>query len=414
MIEPAVGRPDTLDDCRASTVSDHLERSHMQTAFLRNPTAALVLADGTAFLGHGIGAPGTSHGELVFNTAMTGYQEIISDPSYAGQIITFTFPHIGNVGINAEDVEAPAVHARGLVMRAAVTAPSNWRSQAHLATWLAENGIAAITGVDTRRITKHLRDQGAQNAVLAFAPEGAIDIEALRSQARAVPSMEGQDLAPDVTRDDRPAWNEGDWSLVGGYASGTADGPHIVVIDYGVKNNIMRLLAARGCRVTSTTAQVSVDALRALEPDGVVLANGPGDPAATGTYAVDEIRKLLDDGTPIFGICLGHQLLSLALGARTKKMSFGHHGANHPVLDLVTGKVVITSQNHGFAVADEDLPDNIEVSHRSLFDQTIQGVRALDCPAFSVQYHPEASPGPMDSAYLFDRFLGMVKQRMKD
>lgn len=380
----------------------------MQIAQLRTPTAALVLADGTAFLGVGSGSRGNSYGELVFNTAMTGYQEILTDPSYAGQIITFTFPHIGNVGINREDVEAPDISVRGIVLRSAISEPSNWRSTAHLADWLEQYGIIAITGIDTRRLTRHLRDHGSQNAILHHDPSGELDIERMRAAAREIPQMLGQDLAPEASRGDYHEWRQGNWKFGRGYQTGSGTGPHIVVIDYGVKNNIMRHLAERGCRVTSMAAMVSAEQIRVLKPDGVVLANGPGDPAATGIYAVDEIKKLLAERLPIFGICLGHQLLSLALGARTTKMPFGHHGANHPVIDLLTGKVVITSQNHGFAVADEALPQTLEVSHRSLFDQTIQGIRAVDLPAFSVQYHPEASPGPMDSDYLFDRFLDMI------
>jgi carbamoyl-phosphate synthase small subunit len=377
----------------------------------RRPTAALALQDGTVFLGLGAGAPGVREGELVFNTAITGYEEILTDPSYAGQIVTFTFPHVGNVGANDEDIEAVTPVARGMVVRTPVTEPSSWRSRDHLARWLERHGIAAITGVDTRRITRILRDRGAQNAALAYDPEGALDLEDLKRRAREWPGLVGMDLAPEVSARQRYGWRRRLWRHGEGYpeAGGGDEGPHVVAIDYGVKQNILRSLAERGCRVTVVPADARAEDVMALRPDGVVLANGPGDPAATGEYAVPEIRKLVDAGTPVFGICLGHQLLALALGARTEKMPFGHHGANHPVKDLATGRVEITSQNHGFAVADADLPPSVEVTHRSLFDGTIQGLRAKDRPAFSVQYHPEASPGPHDSGYLFDRFVEMVR-----
>ena len=377
----------------------------------RRPTAALALQDGTVFRGFGVGRPGVQEGELVFNTAITGYEEILTDPSYAGQIVTFTFPHIGNVGTNPEDVEGVVPAARGMVVRTPVTDPSSWRSTRHLASWLERHGIAAITGVDTRRITRALRDRGAQNAALAYAPDGELDLEDLKARALGWPGLVGMDLAPEVTCGQRYDWREGAWEPGRGYTDGPADGPHVVALDYGVKRNILRSLAERGCRVTVLPAGATADEVLALSPDGVVLSNGPGDPAATGTYAVGEIRRLVDSGTPVFGICLGHQLLALALGAQTEKMPFGHHGANHPVKDLATGKVEITSQNHGFAVADDSVPANVEVTHRSLFDGTIQGLRAKDRPAFSVQYHPEASPGPHDSGYLFDRFVAMVRKK---
>ena len=375
----------------------------------RPPTAALALQDGTVFLGFGVGSPGVREGELVFNTAMTGYEEILTDPSYAGQIVTFTFPHIGNVGTNPEDVEAITPVARGMVVRTPVTEPANWRSTDHLAVWLERHGIAAITGVDTRRITRILRERGAQNAALAYAPDGKLDVEDLKRRAKLWPGLVGMDLTPEVSARQRYGWRKGLWQLGEGYPEGSGDGPHIVAIDYGVKQNILRSLAVRGARITVVPHDSTAEDVLALKPDGVVLANGPGDPAATGEYAVPEIRKLVESGTPTFGICLGHQMLALALGARTEKMPFGHHGANHPVKDLATGKVEITSQNHGFAVADQDLPPEVEVTHRSLFDGTIQGLKAKHRPAFSVQYHPEASPGPHDSGYLFDRFLDMVR-----
>ena len=380
----------------------------MPSSDRRRPNAALVLADSTVFLGFGGGCPGTHVGELVFNTSITGYQEILTDPSYAGQIVTFTFPHIGNVGTNDEDIEALTPYARGMVSRAPITEPANWRSRQPLADWLTSRGIAAIGGVDTRRITSILRENGAQNAALAFLPDQELDLEDLKARARAWPSLEGMDLAGEVSCRQRYGWDESRWAWGQGYGRSDGNGAHIVAIDYGIKRNILRSLASRGCRITVVPAETTADEVLALTPDGVVLANGPGDPAATGVYAVPEIKKLVDSGTPVFGICLGHQMLGLALGGRTEKMPFGHHGANHPVQDLTTGKVEITSQNHGFAVADAGLPGNVEVTHRSLFDGTVQGIRLKDRPVFSVQYHPEASPGPMDSGYLFDRFLASI------
>jgi carbamoyl-phosphate synthase small subunit len=374
----------------------------------RRPNAALALADGTVFLGFGGGCPGVHEGELVFNTAITGYEEILTDPSYAGQIVTFTFPHIGNVGANDEDIEALTPYARGMVARAPITDPSNWRSSQHLNEWLASRGIAAIGGVDTRRITRILRESGAQNAALAYLPDGELDLDALKARAKAAPGLEGMDLASEVSCRQRYEYREGRWAWPEGYARGDGKGPHVVALDFGVKRNILRSLASLGCRVTVVPATTTAAEVLALAPDGVLLANGPGDPAATGDYAVPEIRMLVDSGKPLFGICLGHQMLGLALGGRTEKMTVGHHGANHPVQDLTTGKVEITSQNHGFAISDSGLPASVEVTHRSLFDGTIQGIRLKDRPVFSVQYHPEASPGPMDSSYLFDRFVALI------
>ena len=374
------------------------------------PTAALALQDGTVFLGCGLGAAGIRVGELVFNTAMTGYQEILTDPSYAGQIVTFTFPHIGNVGTNPQDVEAGTPVARGMVVRTDVTSPSSWRNARELGAWLDSHGIVAIAGVDTRRITRLLRERGAQNAAIAHAPDGDLDIEALKAEAAAWPGLVGMDLVPEVTTRQRYGWHEARWDWPQGYGEAGEAGPHVVALDYGIKRNILRSLVATGFRVTVLPATATADEVLALQPDGIFLSNGPGDPAATGAYAVPEIRKLVDSGKPVFGICLGHQMLGIALGARTEKMPHGHHGANHPVQDLTTGKVEITSQNHGFAIADDGLPAGVEVTHRSLFDGTIQGIRLTDRPVFSVQYHPEASPGPQDSAYLFDRFMRYVRR----
>ena len=375
------------------------------------PTGALALADGTVFLGHGHGRAGRRTGEIVFNTAITGYQEILTDPSYAGQIVTFTFPHVGNVGANHEDVEAKAPAAAGAIFRATPTDSSNWRAEHSLDRWLDEQGIGAISGIDTRRLTRHLRDQGAQNAAIEVKPEGGIDLAALKEAARQAPSMVGLDLAKDVSSTQRFGWDEQLWHHPDGHGHSDGHGPHIVAVDYGIKSNILRSLAELGCRITVVPADSSAEAILALQPDGVLFGNGPGDPAATGEYAVPVIQEVIRADLPVFGICLGHQMLGLALGARTEKMTFGHHGANHPVMDYTTGKVEITSQNHGFAVSEQDLPAEVEVTHRSLFDGTIQGIALKGKPVFSVQYHPEASPGPTDSLYLFRRFVDAVREK---
>jgi carbamoyl-phosphate synthase small subunit len=384
----------------------------MSHASLRPPgaTAALVLADGSIFWGRGVGAAGVAVGEVCFNTSMTGYQEIMTDPSYAGQIISFTFPHIGNVGANAEDIETVTPAARGLVLRADITQPSSWRAAQPFDAWLKSHGLAGIAGIDTRRLTRRIRDLGAPNGTLCHAPDGKLDVAALAAQARAWPGLEGMDLAKDVTCRQSYAWDETRWVQGKGYGRLAAPRFHVVAVDYGAKRNILRTLASQGCRVTVVPATASADDILRHRPDGIFLSNGPGDPAATGVYAVPVLRDLLATGKPLFGICLGHQLLALALGARTRKMSIGHRGANHPVQDLATGKVEITSQNHGFCVLPETLPPSAEVTHISLFDGSNEGLCLKDKPVFSVQYHPEASPGPQDSHYLFERFVAMMEQ----
>jgi carbamoyl-phosphate synthase small subunit len=376
------------------------------------PTALLVLADGTVLEGQGIGAEGQANGEVCFNTAMTGYQEILTDPSYAGQIITFTFPHIGNVGTNEDDTEtvnaAASTGVRGAVLAAPITDPSNWRASRGLDAWLKARGIVGLAGIDTRALTALIRENGMPNAVIAHDPEGRFDVDALRKAAAAIPSMEGVDLVPGVTSAQRFDWTEAGWTFEGGYKKLGAGKRRVVAIDYGAKRNILRLLAEQDCHVIVVPATATADEIMALKPDGVFLSNGPGDPAATGEYAVPVIREVLDKKVPTFGICLGHQLLGLAIGAKTQKMHQGHHGANHPVKDFTTGKVEITSMNHGFAVDRETLPANAEETHVSLFDGSNCGIRLTDRPAFSVQYHPEASPGPQDSHYLFKRFADLI------
>ena len=379
------------------------------------PTALLVLADGTVLPGFGLGATGQAVGEVCFNTAMTGYQEILTDPSYAGQIITFTFPHIGNVGTNDDDIEtvnmAASTGVRGVILQSAITDPSNYRAARHLDLWLKARGIIGLAGIDTRALTSMIREKGMPNAVIAFAPDAKFDLDALKKEAGAWPGLVGMDLVPMVTTGQRYSWDETPWEWEKGYGRQTDGKYNVVAIDYGIKRNILRLLAANGCKVTVVPATTSAEDILALKPDGVFLSNGPGDPAATGEYAVPVIKKIIDSGTPTFGICLGHQMLGLAVGGKTMKMHQGHHGANHPVKDLTTGKVEITSMNHGFAVDRASLPKDAEETHVSLFDGSNAGIQLKGKPVFSVQYHPEASPGPRDSRYLFERFVGMMNKR---
>jgi carbamoyl-phosphate synthase small subunit len=374
-------------------------------------TAVLALADGTLFWGRGVGATGRAVGEVCFNTSQTGYQEIMTDPSYAGQIINFTFPHIGNVGSNAEDIETMTPAARGCVVSADITEPANWRSAQHFDAWLKSHKLVGMCGVDTRRLTRRVRDGGAPSGVIAHAPDGRFDTGALVAEAAAWPGLEGMDLAKEVTCRQTYGWDETRWQVGRGFGRQEAPRFHVVAVDYGAKRNILRCLADLGCRVTVVPATATTDDVMRHKPDGVFLSNGPGDPAATGEYAVPVIRDVLKSGIPLFGICLGHQILALALGGRTTKMARGHRGANHPVKDLSTGKVEITSQNHGFCVLPESLPKDVEVTHVSLFDGSNEGFRLRDKPVFSVQYHPEASPGPQDSHYLFKRFVGLMEQR---
>ena len=376
------------------------------------PTALLVLADGTVIEGVGLGATGSAVGEVCFNTAITGYQEILTDPSYAGQIITFTFPHVGNVGVNDEDIEtvnmASSSGVRGCVLKADVTSPSNWRAVRDLDAWLKARGIVGIAGLDTRALTALIREKGMPNAVIAHSPDGVFDLAALKAEAAAWPGLEGMDLVPMVTSAQSFVWDETTWTRGEGYGRQSEPKYHVVALDFGVKRNILRLLADAGCKVTVLPATASADEVLALKPDGVFLSNGPGDPAATGEYAVPTIRGVLASGVPTFGICLGHQMLALALGAKTMKMHQGHHGANHPVKDLTTGKVEIVSMNHGFTVDRDSLPEAVMETHVSLFDGTNCGIQLKDRPVFSVQHHPEASPGPTDSLYLFDRFRELL------
>ena len=371
------------------------------------PPALLALADGTVFRGQGIGAAGSSVGEVVFNTAMTGYQEILTDPSYTRQIVTLTYPHIGNVGINREDCEASRVYAAGLVIRDLPLIASNFRSEQTLDTYLKAENVVAIAGIDTRKLTRILREKGAQAGCLVTGDK--LDAEAAIAQARAFPGLAGMDLAKVVSVDKPYAWTEGEWKLGKGYVAQENTKFHVVAYDFGVKRNILRMLAERGCKLTVVPAQTPAKDVLALKPDGVFLSNGPGDPEPCD-YAIAAIREFLDVKLPTFGICLGHQLMGLAAGGKTLKMKFGHHGANHPVKDLESGHVMITSQNHGFAVDPKTLPGNVKVTHVSLFDGSLQGLAWTDRPALCFQGHPEASPGPHDVSYLFDRFIKLMEQ----
>ncbi|MDD8023304.1 MAG: glutamine-hydrolyzing carbamoyl-phosphate synthase small subunit [Paracoccaceae bacterium] len=373
------------------------------------PTALIALADGQLFYGRGFGAAGETIAELVFNTAMTGYQEIMTDPSYAGQVVTFTFPHIGNTGVTPEDDEAGAPGAAGMVVKWDPTEPSNWRATTDLTNWLEKNGRIGVGGIDTRRLTRAIRQQGAPHVALAYNPDGVFDIEALVKKARDWKGLVGLDLAKEVTCAQSYTWNEQRWAWPEGYTPREGAGLKVVAIDYGAKRNILRCLASAGCDVTVLPASATAEDVLALNPEGVFLSNGPGDPAATGDYAVPMIQGVLAADLPVFGICLGHQML--ALGAKTIKMNHGHHGANHPVKDNETGKVEITSMNHGFAVDAQTLPAGVKETHISLFDGSNCGIRLENRPVFSVQYHPEASPGPQDSYYLFDRFAEAMRAR---
>ena len=392
-------------------------RTMTQGWTLEKPTALLVLADGTVIEGKGIGATGRVQAEVCFNTALTGYQEILTDPSYLGQIVTFTFPHIGNIGTNDEDIEdlTPAARrgAVGVIFKADITDPSSYRAAKHLDAWLKARGIVGLCGIDTRALTAWIRENGMPNAVIAHDPNGVFDIEALRQEAKAWSGLVGLDLAREATSGQSSRWTEKPWIWNEGYSDLVeADARyHVVCLDYGVKRNILRLFAGLDCKVTVMPAETSTEEVLAQKPDGIFLSNGPGDPAATGEYAVPVIRDLLGTGIPLFGICLGHQMLGLALGGRTEKMHQGHHGANHPVKDHTTGKVEIVSMNHGFAVDSKSLPEGVEETHVSLFDGTNCGLRVSGKPVFSVQHHPEASPGPQDSHYLFVRFANLIRER---
>ena len=377
----------------------------------QKPTACLALADGTIFYGMGFGAAGETVAELCFNTAMTGYQEIMTDPSYAGQIITFTFPHIGNTGVNTDDDETADPVAAGMVVKWDPTDASNWRATGELKSWLAARNRIGMGGVDTRRLTRAIRQQGAPHVALAHNPDGVFDLEKLVAKARAFAGLEGLDLAKDVTCAQSYQWNEMRWAWPEGHQPQTQARHKVVAVDYGAKRNILRCLASAGCDVTVLPASATAEDVLALNPDGVFLSNGPGDPAATGVYAVPMIQGVLATDIPVFGICLGHQMLALALGARTIKMNHGHHGANHPVRDRETGKVEITSMNHGFTVDSQTLPAGVIETHVSLFDGSNCGIRLDGRPVFSVQYHPEASPGPQDSYYLFERFAEAMDAR---
>ena len=384
----------------------------MTVELLPGVTGVLVLADGTVLQGVGVGAVGDAVGEVCFNTAMTGYQEILTDPSYMAQIVAFTFPHVGNVGVNVEDIEqmsgSAETAARGAIFRDVPTPPANWRAQGDLDTWMKRRGVVGLAGVDTRALTRAIREKGMPHGVIAHSPDGEFDIAALTAKAKAWAGLEGLDLAKDASCLQPFVYDEGLWTWPEGYAKAGEPKYEVVVLDYGVKRNILRALTSIGARVTVVPASTTAEEVLARKPDGVLLSNGPGDPAATGEYAVPEIKKLVDSGMPIFGICLGHQMMARALGANTVKMDQGHHGANHPVKDITTGKVEIVSMNHGFTVDRDSLPEPVIETHVSLFDGTNAGIALKDKPVFSVQHHPEASPGPTDSLYIFERFAGLM------
>ena len=379
------------------------------------PTGAIALANGSVFLGYGTGAAGMAIGELCFNTAMTGHQEILADPSYSGQVVCFTFPHVGNVGANHEDEEAASDPARtaavGMVSRSPITPPANWRAEQSFEEWLRARNIIALTGVDTRAVTRHIRENGMPMCAIAHDPAGDIDIEALKQAAAKANSMEGRELAADVARTGTDEWREGDWAWSQGFSEGPEDGPRVVVLDYGVKANILRRLTSAGARVAVLPGNASADDVLKLSPDGVVVSNGPGDPAATGEYSLPTLKALIEKDVPMLGICLGHQMLALAVGGKTVKMQQGHHGANHPVKNFETGQVEIVSMNHGFAVDGDSLPEGTVQTHISLFDGTNCGFKLADKPVQAVQHHPEASPGPQDSFGVFERFVGSLKAR---
>ena len=405
----------SMSDAKATVPSE--KRRVEQPA---NANAILVLADGTFFWGHGIGLENDIVGEVCFNTSMTGYQEIITDPSYAGQIITFTFPHIGNVGTNLDDLERETAAAAGIILKSDITAPSNYRATQDFSCWLASAGLTGIAGIDTRNLTRRIRQFGAMNGIISFSRQKSFDVGELQIKAQKHPSLSGMDLASVVSTRELENWSTGIWKFGSkvnddGFENTERKNYHIVAIDYGAKRNILRNLAQLGAKVTTVPSNLSADAILNLQPDGIFLSNGPGDPAATAEYAVPIIRDLLNNNTPIFGICLGHQLLSLALGAKTEKMKNGHRGGNHPVKQIKTGRIEITSQNHGFVISEQTLPESATITHRSLFDGSIEGFEIAERNIFSVQYHPEASPGPTESDYLFRQFLEIIKKaRLSD
>lgn len=388
-----------------------IENTHINAFPEGSPlNAAIILADGGIFFGYGIGKEGITSGEICFNTSITGYQEILTDPSYAGQIITFTFPHIGNVGANTQDIESVSPSAKGLIIKENITESSNFRSKGHLNDWLIKNGITGIAAIDTRALTRHIRVNGAQSAsIVYFEDVSKINLQELQNMTTEYPSLKGMELAKSVTCKDKHIWDQGLWSIANGHNSDDSDKFRVIVLDYGVKHNILRNLKSRECEVIVVPSDSSLDNIMNLSPDGIMLSNGPGDPEATGEYAIPVIQELVKSGTPIFGICLGHQMLALSQGCKAEKMYQGHRGANHPVQDVRTGKVEITSQNHGFVISKENLPDHVEITHISLFDKTVQGIKLNNAPVFSVQGHPEASPGPHDSGYLFDEFIELMK-----